>query len=61
MVTHERMTTTLERAKEIRPWIEWLINKAKKGGYQGNVALKSTLFTSTAIKHVKEQLVPRFE
>jgi len=30
LITHERITTTLERAKEIRPIIERLVRKAKK-------------------------------
>lgn len=60
-MTHERITTTLERAKEIRPIIERLIRKAKEQNYQGNVALKSTLFTKKAIQNVKDNLVPRYE
>lgn len=59
-MTHERITTTLERAKEVRPLIERLIRRAKAGGYQGNVYLKQTLFTNRAIKHVMSELVPRY-
>jgi ribosomal protein L17 len=59
-MTHERITTTLERAKELRPIIERLIRKAKEENYQGNLALKQTLFTSNAIKHVKKEIVPRY-
>lgn len=40
LMTHERITTTLEKAKELRPLIERLIRKAKGKNYQGNVALK---------------------
>lgn len=61
LVTHERITTTLEKAKEMRPLIEKLIHKAKQNNYQGNVFLKQTLFTSKAIKHVKDQLAQRYE
>lgn len=60
-MTHERITTTLERAKEVRPLIERLIRRAKAGGYQGNVYLKQTLFTNNAIKHVTKELVPRYK
>lgn len=60
LLTHERITTTLEKAKEMRPFIEKLIRRAKKGGYQGNVVLKQNLFTSKAIENVKKVLVPRY-
>jgi ribosomal protein L17 len=39
LLTHQRITTTLERAKELRPLIEKLIRRAKGKDYQGNVAL----------------------
>jgi len=61
LITHERMTTTLEKAKELRPLIEKLIRRAKGQDYQGNLILKQTLFTNKAIEHVKKELVPRFE
>jgi large subunit ribosomal protein L17 len=60
LITHERITTTLERAKEVRPLIEKLIRRAKQGGYQGNVILKQTLFTTAAINHLKKEIVPRY-
>lgn len=58
---HQRITTTLEKAKEMRPLVEKLIRRAKGKDYQGNVVLKQNLFNKTAIKNVKEQYVPRFE
>lgn len=61
LVTHERITTTAEKAKELRPLIERLISRAKGLDYQGNVFLKQILFTKKAIHHVKTELVPRFE
>lgn len=61
LITHERITTTLEKAKEMRPLIERLIRRAKAQDYQGNLFLKQTLFTTSAIEHVKKELVPRFE
>jgi ribosomal protein L17 len=45
----------------MRPYVERLIRNAKGKDYQGNLTLKKFLFTSSAIKHVKDQLVPRFE
>lgn len=61
LVTHERITTTAEKAKEMRPLIERMIRRAKALNYQGNVFLRQTLFTKKAIQHVKKELVPRFE
>jgi ribosomal protein L17 len=48
-VTHDRITTTLAKAKELRPLAERIIRKAKQPNYQGNVFLKQTLFTKAAI------------
>jgi len=50
---HERITTTLEKAKELRPLVERLIRKAKENNYQGHVALQSVLFTQKAIQQAK--------
>jgi ribosomal protein L17 len=60
LVIHDRIHTTLERAKEIRPLVEKLIRKAKQGQYQGNVFLAQTLFTKAAIDRVKKELVQRY-
>ncbi len=40
LVTHERITTTAEKAKEMRPLIERMIRRAKALNYQGNVFLR---------------------
>jgi large subunit ribosomal protein L17 len=61
LMLHQRITTTLEKAKEIRPLVEKLIRRAKGKNYQGNVVLKQNLFHKDAIKNVKEEFVPRFE
>jgi len=53
-MTHERITTTVEKAKEMRPLVEKLIHKAKSQNYQGNLFLKNILFTKQSIKHVKD-------
>ena len=60
MVTHDRITTSLEKAKEMRPLVEKLIHKAKMNNYQGNNFLTKTLFTKSAILKVKKDLVPRY-
>lgn len=57
---HERIETTLQKAKEMRPLVEKLIHKAKQQNYQGNVFLKSKLFTKDAIAKVKD-IATRYE
>jgi len=61
LMQHQRITTTLERAKEMRPFVERLIRRAKGKDYQGNVVLKQNLFSKDAISNVKNIMVPRFE
>jgi large subunit ribosomal protein L17 len=61
LVKHDRITTTLAKAKELRPLADKVIHKAKQGGYQGNVFLFKTLFTKDAIQRVKNELVPRYQ
>jgi ribosomal protein L17 len=57
---HERITTTLAKAKEMQPIVEKIIHKAKKNDYQGNLFLKKTIFTSPEILKAKE-ISKRFE
>lgn len=60
LIRHERLETTIERAKEMRPLMEKLIHKAKQNDYQGNVFLKKTIFTNSEIRKLKE-IVKRYE
>lgn len=60
LVTHERIHTTLEKAKEMRPLVEKLIHKAKQENYQGNLFLQKTLFTRDSITKAKE-IAKRYE
>jgi large subunit ribosomal protein L17 len=50
LIQHERIVTTLAKAKEMRPFIERLIHKAKLDTYQGKKYLQQTLFTQDAIR-----------
>ena len=61
LVKHDRITTTLEKAKEMRTLSEKIIRKGKLGGYQGNVFLFKMLKSKEAIERVKTELVPRYK
>lgn len=61
LMLHDRITTTLAKAKELRPWVEKLIIKAKQGGYNSNQHLVRTLFTKEAIRRVRKDIVPRYQ
>jgi len=50
LMEHQRITTTLEKAKEVRPLVEKLIIKAKKNDAQAKIFMKRTLFTNSAIR-----------
>ena len=60
LVTHERIFTTLAKAKELRPHIERLIQKAKRLHTSDHLYLRQNLTTSVAIKKMKEEIAPRF-
>ncbi len=61
LMLHDRITTTLAKAKELRPWVEKLIIKAKEGGYNGNKHMNKILFTKEAIRRVRTEVLPRLQ
>lgn len=60
LVEHERITTTLAKAKAVRPVAEQLITRAKKQDLAARRAVISFLPTSAAADKVYEVLAPRF-
>lgn len=61
LMEHQRITTTLEKAKEVRPLIEKLIRKAKVNDAQSHIFINKTLFTNSAIRSLQECIAPRFK
>lgn len=60
LVMHERIQTTLPRAKELKTVVEKLITTAKKGGLSARRALGSYLFGHEAPQKACTDLAKRF-
>lgn len=59
LITHNRITTTQAKAKELRPYIEKLITKSKSPSLATTKLLSSRLPKTSASKLIKE-IGPRF-
>ncbi|WP_341787601.1 50S ribosomal protein L17 [Rickettsia endosymbiont of Cantharis rufa] len=53
LVTHEQIKTTLPKAKELRPYIEILVTKAKKA----NLTVRRSVLSKIKDKKVVEKLI----
>ena len=60
LMTHERIQTTLSKAKELRPLAENLITAAKRDDVAARRHVSRWIPSRTTIKRVFEQLAPRF-
>ena len=61
LVTRQSLRTTLPKAKEIRPYVERLITKAKKGGLQNRRIVISRLSTISAAHLLVDHLSPQLQ
>ncbi|MBI4078954.1 MAG: 50S ribosomal protein L17 [Candidatus Levybacteria bacterium] len=59
LVLNERITTTIEKAKAIRPKLEKLVTKAKKGN-GASYRIIVPYLTASAIKKFMGEVAPRF-
>jgi large subunit ribosomal protein L17 len=60
LMTHERIETTLTKAKELRPLAEKLITAAKSDGLAARRRVARWIPDRTTIKRVFETIAPRF-
>jgi large subunit ribosomal protein L17 len=60
LVLREGLTTTVAKAKELRPFVEKLVSESKKGTLQSHRLVISRIGSSEAAKKLKETLAPRY-
>jgi large subunit ribosomal protein L17 len=60
LIKHEQITTTLAKAKELRPYTEKLITLAKKGGLSNRRLANARLLDETQLKKLFDVLAPRY-
>jgi large subunit ribosomal protein L17 len=60
LMTHERIRTTLTKAKELRPLAERLITTAKKDGVAARRKVARWIPSRTTVRKLFDNLAPRF-
>ncbi|TCD05452.1 50S ribosomal protein L17 [Erythrobacteraceae bacterium CFH 75059] len=60
LIKHEQITTTLPKAKELRPYVEKLITLAKRGGLSNRRLAMSRLGDETQLRKLFDTLGERY-
>ena len=61
LVTHERIITTLEKAKEMRPIFEKVITQGKRGTLHARRRVRRWIPDRHLVKRLFDDIAPRFE
>jgi large subunit ribosomal protein L17 len=60
LIKHEQITTTVAKAKELRPYVEKLVTLAKKGGLSNRRLAHARLLDDTQLKKLFDVLASRY-
>ncbi len=61
LINHEQITTTLPKAKELRPFVEKLVTLAKRGDLHARRIAISRVRDEAMVKKLFETIGPRYE
>ena len=60
LIKHEQITTTVAKAKELRPYVEKLVTLAKKGGLSNRRLAHARLMDDAQLVKLFDVLAPRY-
>ncbi len=60
LIKHEQITTTLPKAKELRPYVEKLVTLAKKGGLSNRRLAEARLQDDAQLLKLFDTIAPRY-
>ena len=60
LIKHEQITTSLAKAKELRPYVEKLVTLAKKGGLSNRRLAHARVLDETQVKKLFDVIGPRY-
>ncbi|MDB5678556.1 50S ribosomal protein L17 [Sphingomonas bacterium] len=60
LIKHEQITTTVAKAKELRPYVEKLVTLAKKGGLSNRRLAHAKLLDDTQLVKLFDVIGPRY-
>ena len=61
LILHESIETTVDKAKELRPYVEKLVTKARKGGLHNRRQIISSVHTLEAAHKLVDSIAPMLQ